>query len=299
MRLKLPQIDNTVFITIAFLGVLAALILPLLLYVFTTNKTLPHFNASDAVVNSPAAFDIGSDSVVEARNSRRLTDLNEVKKALDLAVAETAVPSVPFPKDARGNSCTDPASVDGNGWVKLSRTGGVELKKYLAVLPMDPSAPNGCYYFISSQDGMRYKVMTQLENAGDATVTMANDGGIEEFMYEVGSDLAVPVVVPTPTLLPTLKASPVTLQNSCKPRPFCLDSTPKCTVAVPAGGWCTKLDSVNVTSYDEGIQYCITNPYGGDCPKFCDGLHGSRGTQTCTAVCSYPQNKAVSYCQQI
>lgn len=131
------------------------------------------------------------DTMKKSRNTRRLSDLTETRKALDLALSEaTTSAGTPFTANASGDSCANSQASDGTGWIPYNST-VMNLKKYLATLPRDPQHPGTCYYFRAAANGTDYELDAILENVGDAANTMINDGGNNNSRYEVGTDLTV------------------------------------------------------------------------------------------------------------
>lgn len=131
----------------------------------------------------------------KTRNSRRLNDIGETKKSIDLAIAEGNGTVAPFIlTDATGvrNSCTSPAD-----WVRFEPTANIVLTKYLPALPRDPqnTASPVCYRFRPNATGDAYELSAALEKAGDSDNVIASDGGNDNAVttgrYEVGTDLTL------------------------------------------------------------------------------------------------------------
>ena len=78
--------------------------------------------------------------------------------------------------------------VDGQGWLPVNFTLGKILT--VSILPTDP-LNNKDYFYAYQVKGGRYKLTARFENKGNIS-KMANDGGFEPTLYEVGSDLFIP-----------------------------------------------------------------------------------------------------------
>jgi prepilin-type N-terminal cleavage/methylation domain-containing protein len=78
--------------------------------------------------------------------------------------------------------------VDGNGWLPVNFTLGKILT--ISVLPIDPLNNKDYFYAYQVRQG-RYKLTARFETKTNIS-KMANDGGFEPTLYEVGSDLFIP-----------------------------------------------------------------------------------------------------------
>ncbi|GIW67338.1 MAG: hypothetical protein KatS3mg096_206 [Candidatus Parcubacteria bacterium] len=78
--------------------------------------------------------------------------------------------------------------IDGNGWLPVNFTLGKILT--ISVLPIDP-LNNKDYFYAYQVRGGRYKLSARFESKANIN-KMANDGGFELTLYEVGSDLFIP-----------------------------------------------------------------------------------------------------------
>jgi prepilin-type N-terminal cleavage/methylation domain-containing protein len=78
--------------------------------------------------------------------------------------------------------------VDGDGWLPVNFTLGKILA--ISVLPIDPLNNKDYFYAYQVRQG-RYKLTARFENQTNIS-KMANDGGFEPTLYEVGSDLFIP-----------------------------------------------------------------------------------------------------------
>ncbi len=126
------------------------------------------------------------DTLKKGRDSRRLSEIGEVRKAIDLTIANATSSAAPFNTSASLNSCGNPGS-----WVQFSAASGLSITTQLPALPSDPlnTTPN-CYNFKTSADGQTYKLETSLESTAN-TATMQNDGGTSATLYETGTNMSL------------------------------------------------------------------------------------------------------------
>lgn len=129
--------------------------------------------------------------IQKSRDSKRLSDLDALQKALTIAIVEGE--AVLTPNGTSGNSVDDDQTVLGTtGWVKYTRPNlKTGLGKYIPTLPLDPlnTAPN-VYYFASNAAGDGYEINAVLENIDNYT-KMTTDGGEDPARFEVGTSLGV------------------------------------------------------------------------------------------------------------
>ena len=126
----------------------------------------------------------------KGRDSTRLSDMDSLRKAIDLAVADggtlTATASA-------GDSTVGTRAVNGTGWVN------VNVAQYLSTLPIDPrngtsfadaagNTVTGKYLYFS--DGSAYELNCYLESE-DNVGKYGTDGGNDPARYEVGTDLTL------------------------------------------------------------------------------------------------------------
>lgn len=82
---------------------------------------------------------------------------------------------------------SDYLKIDGNGWIPVNFTLGKILS--ISSLPVDP-LNNKDYFYAYQVKNNRYKLTARLESKS-YILKMANDGGFEPTLYEVGSDLFI------------------------------------------------------------------------------------------------------------
>jgi type IV pilus assembly protein PilA len=131
------------------------------------------------------------------RDAARLTDLNNLQQAINIAVQEGSGANLLCNGGAypcHGTSVTDGQANNGTGWVKVNVSGQKTIT--LPTLPKDPVntagvAGTGFHYFYCAdnsggQEG--YEIDTGLESSNYASKA-ANDGGTDANLYEVGTNL--------------------------------------------------------------------------------------------------------------
>ncbi len=124
------------------------------------------------------------------RDAMRLQDLDNVHRAMSLALADG---EVTLTETGSCNSCssgTGTRAVDGTGWVKFSvPTGKTGLAKYLPELPLDP-LNLGSNVYTYAADSAAYELNAVLESADNAA-KMSTDGGNAPGIWEIGTSLTI------------------------------------------------------------------------------------------------------------
>ena len=127
----------------------------------------------------------------ESRDSRRLQDIQGVRQAIDLGLADSQITLAgDGTTHSTGNSDTGTTAVDGTGWVGVATvTGATGLSKYMPALPVDPQAaadsPGNGYTWES--DGTDYVLTTGFETQKYQDSYGATDGGPTDTVYETGT----------------------------------------------------------------------------------------------------------------
>jgi prepilin-type N-terminal cleavage/methylation domain-containing protein len=126
----------------------------------------------------------------KSRDATRLQDIENIHKALSLALADG---EIQLTATGSCSSCTSLAgtqAVDGAGWVKFTvPTGKTGLAKYLPTLPTDPmNSGSNVYTFGSTTAG--YELNTVLESP-DNSAKMSTDGGNAAGVWEIGTSLTI------------------------------------------------------------------------------------------------------------
>ena len=128
----------------------------------------------------------------KARDSTRLQDLENVRKAIDMAIASegAAVPNtvnVYQSNTSPNQSCSTTSCGTGANysWV----CGGINICTFLAALPRDP-VNNANYFYAFRANGTNYELNAILESSSaEAQNKMRNDGGDDPNRYEIGTAL--------------------------------------------------------------------------------------------------------------
>ncbi|MDD3491782.1 MAG: type II secretion system protein [Candidatus Pacebacteria bacterium] len=151
--------------------------------------------------------------LAKARDSQRISDLNTLKTAISFYMVEDSVAYIgdygqTYSHKANVNcantmvnqASTSPA-INGSGWVPINfqdMPGGSPI----SALPIDPNstdynAPDGRYYvYLVNQEETGFKLVSRMESSYYQSGTNnvgANDGGEETELYEVGTDLSIPI----------------------------------------------------------------------------------------------------------
>ncbi|PIS12389.1 hypothetical protein COT70_01140 [candidate division WWE3 bacterium CG09_land_8_20_14_0_10_47_33] len=124
----------------------------------------------------------------QGRDNQRISDLENLRKAVDLAISEGVPLTKTMGVPASSVSVGVTQAVDGTGWV------GMNLSKQINTLPIDPSnsktfidvlsnAVTGEYQFIS--DGIYYVLRTHLE--AEANKDYYSKDGNDNSWYEIGT----------------------------------------------------------------------------------------------------------------
>lgn len=140
----------------------------------------------------------------KSRDATRLSDLATMRKAIDLGIAEGLV----LP-----GTVAAPFSGVSSGIRDASNTSnylGMDLSKYLSVLPIDPRqtatvpttisdgttqiAAGGMVYSFKS-NGKTYELNAYLESTDNAPIA-ANDGGTSATTYEIGTNPGLTLISP-------------------------------------------------------------------------------------------------------
>lgn len=140
----------------------------------------------------------------KGRDVTRLSDLATIRKAIDLAVAEggelPGTVAVPFLGTSAG----------GRNASLVTNYLGMDLSKYLSVLPIDPRQSAtvattlsdgttqivaGAMVYSFKSDGATYELNGYLESTANAAVAQ-NDGGTSATVYEIGTDAGMDLISP-------------------------------------------------------------------------------------------------------
>lgn len=130
-----------------------------------------------------------------SRDAARLSDMSNLQNAINVAVQEATNSSTANilcagtggATPCQGNSNTGTRATDGTGWIKVNLSSSNAVS--VATLPVDPindSTYNYSYY----SDGNNWEINSKLESSQQSG-RMANDGGDNPNLYEVGSSLTL------------------------------------------------------------------------------------------------------------
>lgn len=140
----------------------------------------------------------------KSRDTTRLSDLATLRKAIDLSVAEGgALPgtiATPFAGTSSGSRDT----------TSVANYLGMDVSKYLSVLPIDPrqtatvvttlsdgttQIAAGSMVYSFESNGSTYEINAYLESTSNAAVAQ-NDGGTSATTYEVGTNPGLTLISP-------------------------------------------------------------------------------------------------------
>ncbi len=140
----------------------------------------------------------------KSRDTTRLSDMATLRKAIDLSIAEEGVLPGTIATPFAGTSAGSRDSASDTNYL------GMDVSKYLSVLPIDPrqtatvatnlsdgttqiAAGDMVYSFVSN--GSTYELNSYLESTSNAAVAQ-NDGGTSATTYEVGTNPGLTLISP-------------------------------------------------------------------------------------------------------
>ncbi len=120
--------------------------------------------------------------LAKSRDSRRMSDLTELNKAISMGVADSKITVTTV--GPLVSTTVNNYSVDGvNGWVRFTAI-GTGLATYLGVLPRDPGAT--AYTYRADATTSSWELNAVLEATDNAT-KMSTDGGNAAAVWEIGT----------------------------------------------------------------------------------------------------------------
>lgn len=131
------------------------------------------------------------------RDANRLTDLANLQNAINVSVEEYTGSGVALCNGANSGPCSGNSNDagantyknDGTGWVKVNLSSQKAVS--LPALPRDPiNDANYHYSYATNNPGTAYEIDAVLESQQQAP-KMAQDGGNNDNVYEVGTDLTI------------------------------------------------------------------------------------------------------------
>lgn len=152
----------------------------------------------------------------QARDSNRISDLNTVKSAISVYLADVASPSIGsagwcyltatttgmnnfvncgFAGTYTNSTSSNSVAVDGSGWIPVNFD-QISSGSPLGTLPRDPlNVAPYVYRYVASTTATSFKLMAPLESnkytTGAGSSTVVNDGGTSSTAYEAGTSLGL------------------------------------------------------------------------------------------------------------
>ncbi len=149
--------------------------------------------------------------LAQSRDSNRISDLNTLKSAISLYLADVSSPDIgdaskcyetiasPIPYGTGTNcgaflagtaSTSADIAVDGTGWVPITFT-NISAGSPIAKLPIDPVNTTSFYYAYRASSTLTFEIDGHMESTKYATTSGSNvqstDGGDSPYLYEVGT----------------------------------------------------------------------------------------------------------------
>lgn len=135
-----------------------------------------------------------------SRDATRLTDLANLQTAINVAVQESTQSSQNIACHGVAGDCFSNSlangrgrGIDGNGWVQINFVSQKSVS--VPTLPIDPINSSGTetgptigYHYTYCGNGENWRIETVLES-DQQKPKMSSDGGPNNNLYEVGSDL--------------------------------------------------------------------------------------------------------------
>jgi prepilin-type N-terminal cleavage/methylation domain-containing protein len=132
----------------------------------------------------------------QARDSRRLSDLNAIHRAVSLFLTDQSAATWAAsynctatgtpPMGATGCTLSSSTAVNGTGWVDVDLT-AVTSGSPLSTLPLDPANGAGQFYAFKKTPSMTWELDAALESTKYSALE-STDGGDNASWYEIGND---------------------------------------------------------------------------------------------------------------
>ena len=126
-----------------------------------------------------------AETMRKSRDSTRLSDMDTLRSAINMALAEEEIRLI----ESSGNSGAGTQAADGTGYIKYAKVGTSGLAKYIPALPKDPTN-SGDYVYTFSSTADDYEINARLESTSNEE-KMLNDGGNDDAVFEVGTNLTL------------------------------------------------------------------------------------------------------------
>ena len=136
-----------------------------------------------------------SELTKRGRDAARLSDLSNLQNAINVSVQEATISSTTIlcatglasNGVCTGKSLTDGRNSNGTGWIKVNFSGMRAIS--VPTLPVDP-INDGIFHYTYCSEGSAWEVNAALESSQQQP-KMGSDGGDENSLYEVGSNLTL------------------------------------------------------------------------------------------------------------
>jgi len=128
--------------------------------------------------------------MAESRDATRMSDLDNLRKAIDLAQASGDITLTVTTGNSGATGAT--RAVDGTGWLSYTVVNAPGLGKFLATLPVDPQQSATMSYFYGSGT-TGYELDCLFESTKYQT-KYTTDGGSNVGRYEIGTDPGLDII---------------------------------------------------------------------------------------------------------
>jgi prepilin-type N-terminal cleavage/methylation domain-containing protein len=133
-----------------------------------------------------------AETMRKSRDSTRLSDMDTLRSAINMALAEGEITLTNL-DGVKRDSGTFTQAADGiNGYIVYTKVdpAGPGLAKYIPALPKDPINDDGVHVYTFSSTASDYEINAILESTSN-TEKMLNDGGNDDAVFEVGTNLTL------------------------------------------------------------------------------------------------------------
>jgi prepilin-type N-terminal cleavage/methylation domain-containing protein len=190
MGYSLPNNKGMTFIEMLVVMVIISILFASFFYIWNTMDIFRKSRDSKRI-NDLQLLDTALKTLLSTERNINLGEENVVYTSLpDSSSTCGSYNLIPLfsPYSYRCQTSENYLKVDGQGWLPVNFTLGKILM--VSVLPIDPLNNKDYFYAYQVRYG-RYKLTARFETQTNIS-KMANDGGFEPTLYEVGSDLFIP-----------------------------------------------------------------------------------------------------------